>query len=736
MLSLPLAFMVYGLTTADITTIVLYFGGMLFIGYWSMKHVHNQEGYFLGNRQFGKLIQTFAAFGQATSASAVVTITTTVAKNGASGIWMNIAGGLFNMPVFWMTSVWYRRMRLLTLADFFEERYGSKSMAGFFAVIQALFFMMTAAMGLVAMSKTVAAISFKPAVELSVTEKAQYDMARELQTLEQKDYKSLTPAQQDRIKEIRKANPRKEFSYIDENMLIVVVAAVTLLYTVAGGLEAAFITDLIQGCFIIILTFILIPFAMMQVNAANGTSGFWGVFQTMHAKLPESFFELWGSPKLIDFTWYWIAAFSVLGVLNVAVQANQLTSTGSAKDEHTARYGFVTGIFMKRYAMIIMGFVALMCLVIYGDSIRDADYIWGYATRDLLGPVGLGLVGLMIACLMAALMSMASMLMLTTAAILTGSVYRPLVPGRSERHYVWVGRVFSTFYLVVAVLIAAKFTNIFDLLKFQATFNCILAAAFWLGILWRRTNRIGAWASMIITFVITLVLPFGLPLIPGMTTQEYLLKTTNPEPVTHVYTAREMDVTDRAKQIARWDDLSARGQAKGERPQPLGVGQKFEKTYPLPQKAVFWSEGLTLKEGVLQGKGYLYGELVVLDKLGWDLTKNPSALNETLTFLLRIFLPMIVILVVSLIARPEDPRRLAMFYGRMKTPVRGSHEDDAREMALTIADPRRFDHTKLFPRSNWEFQKWDRDDWVGIAGTLIGVAGCVVLLWLIVTVGG
>jgi SSS family solute:Na+ symporter len=156
----------------------------------------------------------------------------------------------------------------------------------------------------------------------------------------------------------------------------------------------------------------------------------------------------------------------------------------------------------------------------------------------------------------------------------------------------------------------------------------------------------------------------------------------------------------------------------------------------LPQKAVFWSEGLTLKEGVLQGKGYLYGELVVLDKLGWDLTKNPSALNETLTFILRILLPMIVIILVSLIARPEDPRRLAMFYGRMKTPVRGSHEDDAREMALTIADPRRFDHTKLFPRSNWEFQKWDRDDWVGIAGTLIGVAGCVALLWLIVTVGG
>jgi len=731
----PLAFALYGLSGADVLAILAYFAAMLYIGFWSMKHVRDREGFFLGNRQFGKLIQTFAAFGQATSVGTVIGITSPTIKNGASGIWMNLSWGLFSMPIFWMTSVWYRRMRLLTLADFFEERYGSKAMAGFFAVVQAVFFMMTAAMGLVALSKTVAAISDKPVAELTVQEKAQYDTAVELQTLEQKDYKTLSAAEQDRIKEIRKLNPRKEFSYVNENVLIMATALVVLLYTVAGGLEAAFLTDLIQGCFIIILTFLLIPFAMAHINEANGTVGILGVFQTMHAKLPESFFELWGSPKLVDFTWYWIAAFTLLSAMNVAVQANQLTSTGSAKDEYTARYGFVTGIFMKRYALIIMGLVAMMCLVIYGDTIRDPDYVWGRATRDLLGPVGLGLVGLMIACLMAALMSMASMLMLTTAAILTGSVYKPLVPGKSERHYVWVGRAFSAFYLVAGVLIATKFTSIFDLLVFQGTFNCILAASFWLGILWRRTNRIGAWASMVITFVITLVLPFGLPLIPGVTADEYLVKTTNPDPVTHVYTAREMDVTDRARQIARWDDANARGQAQGERPGPLVVGERFEKTYTLPQKGVFWSEGVSVKDGVLQGKGYLYVELVALDWLGWDLSQNPSALNVTLTFLLRIFMPAIVVLLVSLISRPEDQRRLDLFYGRMKTPVRGRHEDDAREVALTLADPHRFDHTKLFPRSNWEFLKWDREDWVGIVGTLVGVAGCVLLLWLIVWIG-
>jgi SSS family solute:Na+ symporter len=42
-----------------------------------------------------------------------------VNANGASGIWAMLAGGLINLPVFWMTSIWYRRLRVLTMGDFF-----------------------------------------------------------------------------------------------------------------------------------------------------------------------------------------------------------------------------------------------------------------------------------------------------------------------------------------------------------------------------------------------------------------------------------------------------------------------------------------------------------------------------------------------------------------------------------------------------------------------------------------
>ena len=50
----------------DYIVLILYFVGMIAVGLWAMKRVKNQEDYFMGGRGFGKLLQTFAAFGAGT----------------------------------------------------------------------------------------------------------------------------------------------------------------------------------------------------------------------------------------------------------------------------------------------------------------------------------------------------------------------------------------------------------------------------------------------------------------------------------------------------------------------------------------------------------------------------------------------------------------------------------------------------------------------------------------------
>lgn len=723
----------WGLPLLDVSVILVYFAVMVWIGYRAMKKIKNQEDFFLGGRRFGKLIQTFAAFGQATSAESGTVTTTMVRNNGVAGIWAGLLGGLLVMPIFWMTTIWYRRMRYLTLGDFFEERYGSQRMAAFYAVCQALFFMLVVALAFNALGKTMAAMTPMPEAELTAAEKTELQQAHELEKLEGADYETLDDQQKEQLKELRFLNPRRQFSYIDPTVLIIVVAFIVLLYAVSGGLEAAFVTDTIQGIFTIILSLLLIPFAAIKLNKISGTDGLLGPFQAIHQKLPESFFEMWGSPLAIEFRWYWLLAFALLSTVNVFVQANQLTACGSAKDEYTARTGFVSGIFLKRYSQVIWGLVALMTVALYGSVVQDPDHMWGHAAKDLLGPLEIGLVGLLIACMMAALMSLADCLMITSSSLITSNLYRPLHPNRSERHYVWVGRIASLLFILGSVWIALQFKTVFALFKLIWMFNCVLAASFLMGMLWRRANRAGAWASMLVMTVFTVLLPVLMPLFPGVRTGEYFLKTTNPPPMTRTYVAREMDVFQRQQEMEQWDLQEKMGRAAGERPEKLISGKKFTKTFILPHKSVFWAEDVAVGDnGQKRGQGMLKVELVMLDWLGFDLSKNSYSFNETLTAIFRIVLPFGVLILISLLTRPDDTNRLDRFYARMRTEVQQDRVADARELALSQEEPHRLDHLKLFPNSNWEFRKWNATDYRGVAWSILGSVGCFLLLYLVV----
>ena len=80
---------------------------------------------------------------------------------------------------------------------------------------------------------------------------------------------------------------------------------------------------------------------------------------------------------------------------------------------------------------------------------------------------------------------------------------------------------------------------------------------------------------------------------------------------------------------------------------------------------------------------------------------------------------------------------MAEFYVKMKTPVETDREEDARQLALSYADPRRFyDRNLLGPGSDWEFNKWTRTDAVGFAISTFAAIGVILLLVGLVSLGG
>ncbi|RQW01852.1 sodium:solute symporter family protein, partial [candidate division KSB1 bacterium] len=651
-----------GLPLVDVVTIIVYFIFVILIGIWASRRIQNQEDYFLGGRRFGKFVQTFAAFGQGTSAESAVGMVVLVARNGVAGVWTNLTS-VFGLPIYWITSVWYRRMRLLTLGDFFEERFDSKGLAALYALISSVFFMIVVGLGFTAMTKTITAIAAKPVEQLSSEEKKEYQLALELERLEETDIALLSANQLDRLEQLRIQNPRKEFSFINQSLLMWGVALIVIFYAALGGLEAAFLTDTLQGIFILILSLLLFPFAYFKILDNFNGSGLAGIIDAAKSQLPEAAFEIWGSPAMIDFTWYYMLALLIMNQINVAIQANQLTACGSAKDEYTARFGFTTGIFMKRATTLLWGISALLLVILYTGTVKDPDYLWGHACRDLLGSVGFGLVGLMIACLMAALMSTADMMMITTSSLLTHNFFRPFFPNLSERTYIYTGRIIGFFVVIGGVLIASQFDNVFQMMKIIWEFNIVMAASFWLGLKWRRATKAGAWASMGSALIFFVILQAMIPLLPGVKTHSYLAKTIEPITVERVYRARHIDVEERQKEVERWEQLDEIGKANGDRPNYLEVGEKFSKKYNMPQKSIFWAQGLKLNEqGRLRGSGMLSLELVIVDWLGFDLSKNPYALNETIRIIIRTLVPFLVLILVSYLTRPDDKTRLDRFF--------------------------------------------------------------------------
>ena len=722
----------FGLSIIDIIALILYFGVIFYIGIRSSFRIKNEEDYFLGGRKFGKLSSTFASFGQATSADGPVGVATTTFNNGASGIWSSLLM-LFVTPLFWITSPWLRRLRIMTMGDFYEERYGSRKMAATYAIIASIGMMGLLSVGYLAVTKTALAMTPKTLEELNIEEKKEYDQAIRLNFLEKKkESQGINAQEKSELEQLQAINPNSLFSHLNQSLLVWSICLLVIGYAALGGLEAAVYTDMLQGIFIILLSIILIPFAWAAINEMYGGAGAYQAQSHLHEQLPERMFEIFGSPQTIDFTWYFIATVALVSGITVVTQPNQLVTAGAAKDEFSARVGFVTGTFMKRVVTILWGMMGIAAILLYSDKVTNSDLVWGVATTDLLGSLNLGLVGLMLASMMAALMSTADCLMITVSGLLINNLYKPLFPNSSNTQVIWAGRIAGALFLVGGAIITLQFDNILQVLKFIWEFFVVFAASFWLGLKWRRANAAGAWLSIIGSFSIFYLLPVLIPLaFPQLRQDATLLKQTQPAPIERVYKAKPVDVKNRNLEIEQWKASSTK--ISETPPKPLKIDENFKSVYQLPKKSIFWSKGIQQnKQDQLEGSGYIYLELLLLDNLGFDLSKNAYALNETIRMLIRLIFPFILLILGSLLFTVNQEHLLTPFYVKMRTPV---GEANSYTLDQALQKPELTQHLLIFPNSDWEFYRWTKKDWLGFGISWLVVGVILMLLWLAVSIG-
>ncbi len=683
----------------DVLVLIVYFASMIAIGLWAMRHVKAQEDYFMGGRSFGKLLQTFAAFGAGTGAHEPVTVGRTIWTSGLSGVWSALMW-LFVTPIYWITAVWYRRMRHLTLGDWFVERYESKAMGAAYTLFAIVFYVFYLSTMFSAIAKFTAPL-------------LGFD------TIWGMDLKFV---------------------------LVPTLATVVVAYGVLGGLTAAYWTDLVQGIFIIVLSVLLIPSGLSLLVERYGdptTQGWTDGFAILHQHVSSDYFGLFDGPAAGEFPLQYIVSLTLLVLVGIVVQPHFIaTGGGSAKSEDEARIGLVVGNFLKRLCTVgwaITGLIALALLAGNIEVIEDPDRVWGVAAREILGPMQLGLVGLMLACLMAAMMSSADTYMLVTSGLVVRNVYAPYFdPNASEAKYVRVARVAGLIVIVGASIVAMTFADVFAQFKMAVEIPILsFAAPFWVGLYWRKANTRAVWGTMGIVLFLFLVLPYAIPVLaPGLRTDASYTLTTHQVTTT---TTRAATVADVARQEA-WEKAvatatesgdTARLKRLGAAPPKAAVGEMIQLTVRTGGQSIFWSDGVkpvgesryepvgeivthgarrieTMRPvGPQQGYGTFNIDFLVYHWMGMDLGGTSKATLETLRLPPRLLTPFAILILLSFFTRRNTTEGLDRYFAKMKTEVDPDPVRDQAALAAAYADPASWKAKRLCPVAIWNFRAPD-----------------------------
>ena len=273
---------------------------------------------------------------------------------------------------------------------------------------------------------------------------------------------------------------------ISPEMAIIGMTILFVIYGVAGGLNAAILTDAVQGVLTIVLSFLILPFAL---NAVGGLEGLRG-----RASVDNP--ELFSVVAPSDITVLYVVVLALNGLIGWVATPYSMQMIGAGRTEDDARVGLVAGMFLKRIVTIAWVLTAMCAVGYYAGTTVNPDHVYGLMARDLLPQIAPGLIGLFIASVLAAVMSSCDCLMVAAAALFTENIYRPLIrPGRSERHYVLVGRLTSITVVLAGLSIAFALPGVVRGLEVFWIVGAMMGLAIWMSFVWRRATAAAAWAS-------------------------------------------------------------------------------------------------------------------------------------------------------------------------------------------------------------------------------------------------
>jgi len=471
----------------DIGIISVYLAGMIVVGLMlTRKAGKNLDSYFLGDRKLSWYALGIANASGMYDVTGTMWFVTVLFVYGLKGAWMPWVWPVFNQ-VFYMVylSVWLRRSRVMTGAEWIRTRFGE----GRGAVLSRL---------VVALFAVVACVGFMV-----------YD-----------------------FKGIGKFCQVLLPWGLSADTYALLFMGITAFYVIIGGMYSVVITDLIQYGIMIAVSVIIAGLAIAKTGRgdilAKVPTGWMNLFPTgladiftgWHLNLDWSNYIPAVNDKLAKDGWELFGLFFMVmlfkGILASSAgpppnkDLQRMLATRNPKECALMCMCTQAVLYVPRY-LLIAG-ITVLGLVFYSDQLKamggkfDTEKVLPFVVYKFL-PVGM--IGVVLAGMLAAFMSTFSGTINNGASYIVNDLYKQYINRKaSDIHYVWVSYIGSIAVVAVGVAFGFMAESIHGVTQWLVTglYGSQLAPNV-LKWYWWRFNAYGYFAGMLAGIAASLVVP-------------------------------------------------------------------------------------------------------------------------------------------------------------------------------------------------------------------------------------
>jgi SSS family solute:Na+ symporter len=280
---------------------------------------------------------------------------------------------------------------------------------------------------------------------------------------------------------------------------IIIIAVVTAIYTIIGGLKAVVVTDTIQAVLLLGGCILLTVFAIAKLPDAgiHSFADLKGAVAPDQLSMAHSLRDANGNFN--EYSWLTLMiGYHVLGIWYWCTDQTIVQKTLGAKDMRNGQLGAVFAGWLKILPLFFMVLPGVLAYALYKDQIADANDTLTVMITNLLPT---GLKGLFAAGLLAAVMSTVEAALNSTAAVTAEDIVQRIRPQTKDRTLVLIGRITACVVIALAMIWSPhceKFRNIFVVInKVPMMFAPAITTVFVLGVFWKRGTKQAALATFI-----------------------------------------------------------------------------------------------------------------------------------------------------------------------------------------------------------------------------------------------